>query len=122
MNITPGGSRYFASNVGSGATRVTLTFPTPITEFGTHLIDIDSNSMTIDVAGESFLIPAGADGSVMYFGIVASSPFTQIVFDSGFPGTLDSFVSFDDMSIQVPAPATLGVAALGLLAAVRRRR
>lgn len=62
------------------------------------------------------------DGSVGYFGIVADAGFDQITISRPLGGGVTDAVGFDDITFVIPAPASLAMLGVGLLAAGRRRR
>jgi hypothetical protein len=127
----PGGARFWETDAGSG--NFQLTFSNTIAAFGFYGIDLGDFAGTLSLELFNNAIQVGslnvptattnAGGSILYFGLIASTvaeEFNRIRFVST-AGSGD-FFAFDSASIGtreqvqvVPAPATLALAALGLL-------
>ncbi len=138
----PGGTRFWETNAGSG--NFELLFSSSIAAFGFYGIDMGDFAGTLQlqfynaanalVRSQNITTAAQnvADGSVLYFGLIATTPaeeFQRIAFTStGGSGDVFAFDSFSigtrEQVTTVPEPSTallLGGALLGL-GAVRRRR
>lgn len=127
----PGGVRFWQTDAGSG--NFQLTFSNTIAAFGFYGIDLGDFAGTLSLelfnnANQvgSLNVPTAttnAGGSILYLGLIAGTvaeEFNRIRFVST-AGSGD-FFAFDSFSIGtreqvqvVPAPATLALAALGLL-------
>jgi hypothetical protein len=147
FNTTPGGSQWWLATDS-----FTITFDTAISAFGFYGTDIGdfAGQLTVTLSGSAgdvaFTIPHtvdGADGSLLFWGVIdPDAAWTSVSFGNT-GGGLDGF-GFDDMVIgdrcqisavdcddngngggTVPEPGTLvlaSVAALGAFRAGRRRR
>ncbi|HEX8876227.1 MAG TPA: PEP-CTERM sorting domain-containing protein [Phycisphaerales bacterium] len=134
------GSRFIYTEADDSTDVLTLTFNQPILAIGftwTDAMDwFDTNknppSLLVTLGtgpnAQTFdLITALQsqdirDGSVGYFGIIADTAFDRITISRPLGGGVTDAVGFDDITFVIPAPASLAMLGVGLLAAGRRRR
>lgn len=149
--VVPGGTKFWYANALGGTFTVTF-INQPMAAFGFFGIDIGDfgGVLSLDLAtvgaGVQTLSvdPAGGDGSVLFYGFIASTPdelFNSITFRlTSAPNVADDFFAFDGFTIaesaqvlaavtpdpgQVPEPGSLALVAAALVgagAAARRRR
>lgn len=137
----PGGVRFWETDAGSG--NFDITFTNDLAAFGFYGIDLGdfAGTLQLQLFNDANLVStqnvttatAGADGSILYFGLIAGSAaeeFDRVRFvstvGSGDYFAFDSFTigTREQVQVPVPEPATLALAAAALigLGMSRRRR
>jgi len=132
--IPPGSTQYW--NVGAGDTPTfTVDFSVPVAAFGFFGVDLGDGSGTLRLTfrngGETVLdrdVPLlqgpAADGSVLFFGVIAPSEvdrFDQVQFNStALPGQGVDYFGFDNLTI-VPEPDAAWQALVAVSALLARR-
>lgn len=134
------GSRFIYTEGEEGTALFTLKFNQPILAIGftwtdamdwfdtsqnppSILVTLGSgpNAQTFDLV-TALQSQDIRDGSVGYFGIIGDASFDEITLARPLGAGRTDAVGFDDITFVIPAPASLAMLGVGLLAAGRRRR
>lgn len=97
-NTTPGGKRYLGADTDSAdvSAVVTFHFERNLHAFGAWIIDLDVAGLEVEVAGETYEVPATGEGGEAFFGVLTAAPFQEVTCRIA-GGGVDSHYSFDDI-------------------------
>jgi len=129
FNTTPGGGNWLDSNDLTAISWDLVGVSPEVSAFGLYLTDANDVGATLTVSttlgNDSISLPSPqGNGSIFYLTAASDTPILGARVDFNVAPTNDGF-GIDDVTIDVPEPATLGLIGAGLAGvglATRRRR
>ncbi len=127
---TPIGSRYAsgAVHLGLEVSDMRIDFTTPVAAVGMWLIDNDFSDVRLRAFAsdgqllDSTVVPQVVEGGLAFRGLAVGSPSISYVIIDGPNGAIIDSTFIDDVTFVVPAPASVAVVGVAVVACGFRRR
>jgi len=116
-----------ATSAVNGYTSVTWTFPTAVYAFGADFLSIGGSrevgpTGVFDSGSQHFILRDLFGGDQGFFGVVSTTPFTQITLEATGSIASNDSIRIDNAAFAVPEPSSLALLGLGGMFAFMRRR